>query len=153
MKRLYPIILLCLMSVNGCQPSTAYQQSKTQFFDTFSFYDTITKMNLPHIQCSGSFSTGVSGGGAGISSYRKDSSLACEIISSDFDEKAFTDKLRREIEREITNSGARLSGGGESGENFHCEYSEGSIRGAIEVVAGRAGANKYKLTYIIREFR
>jgi len=95
----------------------------------------------------------MSGGGGDRVFYRKDSSLDCEIIGQEFDAKGFTDKLRREIEQEITKSGARLSGGGASGENFHCEYNEGSIHGAIEVVAGRVEANRYKLTYIIREYR
>ena len=151
MKRLYPIILLCLAAANGCQSSTAHKQAKSQFFDNSSLHNTINRMNLPHLRCSGSSSTDISGSVGEITSYRKASSLECEIINQAFDEKGFADQLRREIEQEIANSGAKLSGGGESGENFNCEYEAGRMHGAIEVVAGRVEANKYKLTCIIRE--
>ncbi|MFY9610614.1 MAG: hypothetical protein WAU45_18640 [Blastocatellia bacterium] len=152
MKKLYPIIALCLVAINGCQLSTGRQQDKTQFFQRFSLYDTINRMNVPQITCSASFSTGVSGGVGEVTSFRKDSSLDCEVISPAFDESAFTSGLRTEIEQEIVNGGARVTGSGETGPNFHCEYQDGGIHGAIEVVAGRVEANKYKLTYIIREY-
>jgi hypothetical protein len=152
MKKLYPIIFLCLVSVSGCQSSIAHQQGKTQFFDNFSLYNTVNRINPPPIRCSQTFSTGTSGGGAaGTFSYRKDSTLECGITDPRFDANAFTDQLRGEIEREITSSGPRVTGVGRNGENFHFDYNDGSIRGAIELVAGRVEANKYRMTYIIRE--
>jgi hypothetical protein len=39
------------------------------------------------------------------------------------------------------------------GANLDCEYEEGSIYGAIEVVVTRVEMSKYKLTYVIRELR
>lgn len=98
----------------------------------------------------------VKAGGQVGTFYRNESALNCEIFDQargKFDEAALGTKLKGEIEKQIRASGARISGGGESGPSFNCEYRTGDILGVIEVVVVPMGPSGYRLTSIIHETR
>lgn len=92
------------------------------------------------------------GSSAAISVYRRETTFTCQIQDSSFSEVSFMKKLKAEVEKEVTNNGAEIEGGGEFDWNFDVEYSLGHINGMIDVVGMRGEGNTFKLICVMREF-
>ena len=155
MRILVAFISFTTIVVSGCHSTTPHTQ-QSNLFTHFSLDRIIEKMPNSGIELPASIPSGGSGGVAGegeISSYRKDSTLNCQIPTEEvgFDESSFMRKLKAEVENEITSNGAKITGSGESDSDFYVDYRLGSINGLIDVIGMRGERNTYKLTYVMRE--
>lgn len=155
MRIIVVFVAFVAISVSACRSATPHTQ-QSRLLTNFSLDGIIKKMPNAGIELPASIPIGGSGGVAGegeISSYRKDSTLSCQIHIEEvgFDELNFMMKLKAEVEKEITSYGAKIAGSGESNSDFHFDYRLGNINGFIDVIGIRGERNSYKLTYVMRE--
>ena len=155
MRIIVVFVAFTAIVVSACHSTTPHTQ-QSKLFTHFSLDGIIKRMPNAGIELPASIPIGSSGGVGGegeISSYRKNSTLSCQIHIEEvgFDESSFMRKLKAEVEKEITSNGAKIAGSGESNSDFHVDYRLGHINGLIDVIGMRGERNSYKLTYVMRE--
>ena len=100
----------------------------------------------------GGMGAGTGGVGHTQSSINKFFSFACQITDRSFDEAAFVNSLKADVEHEITRSGATIvDRGTRHPAEFHFEYSERQILGHISIEGKKNGADYYSLTAKLNE--
>lgn len=149
------VALLVAIGTVSCQRTLGTRQ-RTQCFNEFDLGTILRKLSAKGLQCDGSYSTDSSGGSLSreYSGYRKASSLECQVLdeSSGFDQAAFMQALKSEVELLIKGTGAKVGGTANNSSNISCGYSDGDRHGWIEVFAMTTDGKRYRFSYVIHEF-
>ena len=130
---------------------TAPPPSKSRFLAGFSATDVIKRS---YDQGGAQKEPTVSGGesssvlGSRRIHHRDDSA---DLLISKNDEPLFLSTIKREIEGQLQKSGCRMVGGGFGDNNFHIEYTDGSVNGWIDLLGMRGAGDSYRLIIIITE--
>lgn len=149
-------LLTAALAGVGC---AAYLRSRqSSFFSEFSLRRLVAQSGSRHgLDCStGGAGGGGGGGSAGGKEFRfhKGESLACRLSggAGKFDEAGFLAALKEAVEREIGESGAKLTGGGgpDAG-RFHLEYEAEIGRGRVEITGRATGEEYYSLKADLEE--
>jgi hypothetical protein len=145
--------LIAAMFVSvGC---TAYMSSlQSSFFSKFSLRELVEKnQSRPGLDCSAGGGGGGIGGGVGGFGRKefqshKGESLSCRLSDSaaKFDEAGFIAALRRDVERDITESGAKIvDSGNPDASSFYFEYELEDARGRVEIAGRKISVDYYSL--------
>ena len=144
------IILMTAVLIGGCASFMHF--SSSSFLSNFSLERLVRQNRSASGMICAQGGMGGMGGGTGSvghtqSSINKTLSFACQITGGSFDEAAFVNSLKADVELELTRSGATIVNRGtrHPGE-FHFEYSERQILGGISIEGKKSGADFYSLT-------
>jgi len=143
------LITATLVSV-GCTASMHSLQSS--FFSKFSLRELVERSrSRSGLDCS----TGGAGGGAGGGSvsgrefrFHRGESLSCRLsgAAESFDEAGFIAALKQDVEGDLRESGAEITGSGSpTASNFYFEYEQGIGRGRLEVTGRTISGGYYSL--------
>jgi hypothetical protein len=143
----------------GC---TAYMYSlQSSFFSKFSLPELVEKnKSRSGLDCSaggGGIGIGV-GGGGGFSrkefQSHKGESFSCRLSDrvEKFDEAGFIAALRQDVERDITESGAKIiDSGNPDASSFYLEYELEDARGRVEITGRKIREEYYSLKADLNE--
>ena len=131
------------------------------FFANFSLRELVkNKLHLPASSQNRASRSAGGGGflGHGQSLYRKSESFPCPVYVSDyvsFDEQGFITSLKAEVEKQIIDSAAAITGQGNiegnfNSSEFYFEYMQGGIKGRI-LISGKMIESGYYLTADLEE--
>jgi hypothetical protein len=144
-----PITLLPPLLICGC---AAFMNSSSTFFLSNFSMEKLVKQNrsASGMSCAKGGLGGMGGGSFSVgreqSSSNKISSFSCQINSDSFDEAAFVESLKADVEQEITRNGATILNRGTSDPaGFYFEYSEREILGRISIDGKKSRSNYYSL--------
>ena len=130
----------------------------TSFLTNFSLEDLVKKNRSPSgpLCAKGGMGGVGSGGGTyglGRSSSSKSSSFSCQINALEtFDEAAFINSLKADVENEIKDAGAEVvSQGNSAPDGFYFEYRQGGIQGRVTISGKKGSGNYYTLEASLKE--
>jgi hypothetical protein len=150
------ITLVALLLISGC---VAFMNlSSSSFLSSFSLEELVKQNSSPSGMICAKGGMGGDGSAVGSvgrqqSSINKTSSFSCQISAGSFDETAFVESLKADVEQEINRSGAKIVKRGLNPAGFFFEYSEGGILGRISIDGKRSGTNYYSLVAKLDEKR
>jgi hypothetical protein len=155
------VVIAALLVCNGCGP-----YSPGAFFSKFSLeYSVKNNSSRSGLLCSNeSMGSGGGGGGGGTTSgvfglgrasHHKAVSFSCqinEVGNNSFNEAEFIALLRADVERQLHSSGAKvIKQGSTVSPGFDFEYSEGDLKGRINILGRRNSTNYYTLLAELNE--
>lgn len=132
---------------------TAYMSSQeSSFFSKFSLRELVEKNKalLAGLDCSAGGGGGGMGGGSvgGESHFHKSESFSCGMKADgakQFNGAGFVSALKRDVEKDIINSGAKVVDNGTTETNsFYFEYTLENVEGRVEF-SGKKTENYYNL--------
>jgi hypothetical protein len=144
--------MLLIVSM-GVICAAALNLTQNTFFSAFSLRSLVDRTSpRSGLDCS---SGGIGGGGGGGSVGGKESrrhkgeSLSCRIksgASEQFNEAEYITAIRQMVEKDITASGAKITGGEPTNANgFYYKYSFEKTLGRVELSGKRVGNDYYSL--------
>ena len=151
------ITLVALLPLSGCVK--LMDLASSSFLSSFSLEE-LVKQNR---SASGMICAEGGLGGAGSvlggvgrqqSSIKKTSSFSCQINAGSFDEAAFVESLKADVEQEINRSGSTIVNRGASNPaGFYFDYREHEILGRISIEGKKSGEKYYSLVANLDEKR
>ena len=140
----------------GCTASMHSLQSS--FFSKFSLRELVERnRSRSGLDCS----TGGAGGGGGGGSasgrkfrFHKGESLSCRLSggAENFDEAGLIAALKQDVEGELRESGAEITGSGSpAASSFYFEYEQGIGRGRLEITGRTISGGYYSLKADLEE--